>query len=137
MVNMKILISGHGGHLCEARHGTLRALGRTIDEAVGCLVSRYPKEFGIDVEINGDCDAYNNSWQTGKAGRLTDFMVGDQVKFMEAATCGAAVECRDKDVICRISDIFYDSNKLSIESPLHHFPIYAEFHHIKVVCGAD
>ena len=54
---MKITISGHGGHLCQAdsceisnfEYGS--TVGATIEEAIGRLVRFHAQDFGIIIEI--------------------------------------------------------------------------------------
>jgi hypothetical protein len=50
---MKIIVDGHGGHLCEAHlEGTTYfEVGETIEEAVGSLVRFHAEHFGVDIEI--------------------------------------------------------------------------------------
>lgn len=50
---MKITIDGHGGHLCEAHlDGTSYwVVGDTIEDAIGMLIRKYPKECGVELEI--------------------------------------------------------------------------------------
>lgn len=59
---MKITISGHGGHCCEAYSDESLEIGYTIEEAIGRLISKHANEFGIEIEVL-DCQttAYDRS----------------------------------------------------------------------------
>lgn len=59
---MKITISGHGGHCCEAYSDKSMEFGYTIEEAIGNLITKHPEDFGIEIEVL-DCGttAYDRS----------------------------------------------------------------------------
>lgn len=59
---IKIEISGHGGHCCEAYSDNHMEVGQTIEEAIGRLITMHPEDFGIEINLY-DCQttAYNRS----------------------------------------------------------------------------
>lgn len=50
---MKIIIDGHGGHLCKAQFDGTNyfAVGETIEEAIGILICSHAEEFGFEINI--------------------------------------------------------------------------------------
>lgn len=53
---IKISITGHGGHCCEAwaeGGGSIYfAVGYSIEDAIGRLVKEHPEYFGVEIEVD-------------------------------------------------------------------------------------
>lgn len=87
---MKITISGHGGHCCEAYLNGCMEIGYTINDAIGQLIRNHPKECGLDVEILPcSTSAYERSFvnEQGKE------MVGEELQEALYKEYGEAYIC--------------------------------------------
>lgn len=100
---MRIVINGHGGHLCEAYSDNYHEVGETVEDAIGNLVLLHPQEFGVDVQIT-DCSttAYERSCfyplLDDFSKRLHEIVAQGLVPTVKCLTCHYKHCCLEGDV---------------------------------------